>query len=129
LQLFRRLGAREGLLEIVANCVPELVWSLELAGGKFVMKTLASLLGVLALVSLVTACGPDMQAINAATDKANADATRAEAAANSAEASANQADAASKQAESAASGAEDAATRARNAADRLEAAFATTVTK
>ena len=106
----------------------ELAERLELVGG-YRMKTLVSLLGVLAVVSFVSACGPDMKAINAATDKANGDATRAEAAANSAAQSASQADAAAKQAEDAASGAEDAATRARNAADRLEAMFSTSVTK
>jgi ABC-type transporter Mla subunit MlaD len=96
------------------------------------MKKLAYTLGAMALFGLtvgLTACGPDMRTINNASEKAEADATQAEAAANSAEASANQADAAARQAETAASGAEDAVRRANDAVSRLEAYFASSVTK
>ena len=92
------------------------------------MKRMAYLLAGVALFT-VTACGPDMRTINNASEKAEADATQAEAAANSAEASANQADAAANQANQAASGAEDAVRRANDAVSRLEAYFASSVTK
>jgi hypothetical protein len=92
------------------------------------MKTMIYLLAGVALLG-VTACGPNMQVINNASEKAEADATQAEAAANSAEASASQADAAANQANQAASGAEDAVRRANDAVSRLEAYFASSVTK
>jgi len=95
----------------------------------FRMKTLASLLGIAALATLISACGPDMQVINDANGRAEASATKAEAAANTADQSAAAADAAAKKAEEAASGAEDAVRRANDAVARLEAAFATSVTK
>src|SRR5271166_2580986 len=93
------------------------------------MKTIVKMLGVVAAMALVTACGPDMKTINNATERAQADATKAEASANAAEASANQAAAAAQQADTAASGAEDAVRRANDAVSRLEAAFSTSVTK
>jgi ABC-type transporter Mla subunit MlaD len=92
------------------------------------MKTLVYTLAGVALFAM-TACGPDMRTINNASEKAEADATQAEAAANSAEASATQADAAANQANQAASGAEDAVRRANDAVSRLEAYFASSVTK
>jgi len=82
------------------------------------MKKIATMLGVLAAVAFLSACGPDMKTINAASDKAEADATQSEAAANSAEASAAQADAAAKKAEDAATGAEDSVRRANDAVSR-----------
>jgi hypothetical protein len=92
-------------------------------------KTIASVLGVVAMGAFMTACGPNMQTINNASERAEADATKAEASANAAEASANQAATAAQQAETAASGAEDAVRRANDAVSRLEAAFSTSVTK
>src|ERR1019366_1275742 len=85
-------------------------------------KTIASVLGVVAMGAFMTACGPNMQTINNASERAEADATAAEA-------SANQAATAAQQAETAASGAEDAVRRANDAVSRLEAAFSTSVTK
>lgn len=93
------------------------------------MKTLASALGILMMAGLLAACGPDMKVINDATSKAEGDVTRAESAAKSAEDASTQAEAAAKKAEDAAAGAEDAVRRANDAASRLEAAFATSVTK
>jgi ABC-type transporter Mla subunit MlaD len=96
------------------------------------MKTLTYALGALAIFGLsvgLTACGPDMRVINNASEKAEADATQAEAAANAAEASAAQADAAAQKADAAASGAQDAVNRANDAVSRLEAYFASSVTK
>src|SRR5579872_1576532 len=72
------------------------------------MKTMARLLVALTVGAMLASCGPDMQKINAAGDKAEADSTKAEASAQSAEQAAGQADAAARQAENAASGAEDA---------------------
>ena len=88
-------------------------------------KTIASVLGVVAMGAFMTACGPDMKVINNASERAEADATKAEASANAAEASANQAATAAAQADTAASGAEDAVRRANDAVSRLEAAFST----
>jgi hypothetical protein len=93
------------------------------------MKTIVKMLGVVAVTALVTACGPNMQTINNATDRAQADANKAEASANAAEASANQAATAASQAEAAATESEDAVRRANDAVSRLEAAFSTSVTK
>ncbi|MGH7221723.1 MAG: hypothetical protein ACRELF_00680 [Gemmataceae bacterium] len=93
------------------------------------MKTLATILGALAMAAMLSACGPDMKTINSATDRAQADATKAEAASNQAEASANQAESAAKQANDAAAGAQDAVARANDAVSRLEAEFASSVTK
>ena len=72
------------------------------------MKTLASLLGILAMAAFLSACGPDMNQINQASEKAEADVTRSEAAAKSAE---------------------DSVRKANDAVARLEAAFSTSVTK
>jgi formyltetrahydrofolate synthetase len=93
------------------------------------MKTLASLLGIVAMAGFISACGPDMKVINDATAKAQADVTKAEASAKGAEDSAAVADAAAKKAEDAAAGAEDAVRKANDSVARLEAAFATSVTK
>src|SRR5208337_2452526 len=93
------------------------------------MKTIVKVLGVVAVTALMTACGPNMQTINNASDRAQADASKAEASANAAEASANQAATAAQQSETAASDAEDAVRRANDAVSRLEAAFSTSVTK
>src|ERR1019366_729896 len=93
------------------------------------MKTIVKLFGVVAVTAFMTACGPNMQTINNASERAEADATKSEASANAAEASANQAATAAQQAETAASGAEDAVRRANDAVSRLEAAFSTSVTK
>jgi hypothetical protein len=92
------------------------------------MKKLIGALGILTLTAVV-GCGPNMQQINESSDKAEASATRAEAAAKSAEDAAAQAEAAAKKAEEAAAGAEDAVHKANDAVARLEAAFATSVTK
>jgi len=93
------------------------------------MKKLASALGILTIAVLMAGCGPNMEQINASNDKAENSATRAEAAAKSAEDSAAQAEASAKKAEEAAAGAEDAVHKANDAVARLEAAFATSVTK
>ncbi len=93
------------------------------------MKTLVSLLGILTIGALMVGCGPDMAQINSNSDKAEGSATRAEAAAKSAEDAEAQAEAAAKKAEDAAAGAEDAVHKANDAVARLEAAFATSVTK
>ena len=63
------------------------------------MKTTLKVLGVVAAMALVTACGPDMKVINEASERAEADANKAEASANAADAAANQAAAAAQQAE------------------------------
>ncbi|MGD0120805.1 MAG: hypothetical protein ABSD30_22280, partial [Candidatus Binatus sp.] len=62
------------------------------------MKTIVKVLGVAAVTALMTACGPNMQTIQNATDRAQADATKADASANAADASANQAATAAQQA-------------------------------
>jgi hypothetical protein len=93
------------------------------------MKTLASLFAILTMATFMTACGPDMNAINQLNDKAEASATKAEASAKNAEDSAALADASAKKAEDAATGAEDAVRRANDAVARLEAFFSTSVKK
>jgi methyl-accepting chemotaxis protein len=93
------------------------------------MKKLASLLGILSLAAFMAACGPDMNAINAATQKAETDANNANTAAQNAETSAQQAQAAAQKADQGATEAQDSVRRANDAVARLEAAFSTSVTK
>jgi hypothetical protein len=95
----------------------------------FRMKTLAVALGALALAGILSACGPNMATITTATNRAQADASKADSDATTAEQAANAADAAAKKASDDASAAEDASRRANDAVSRLEAAFATSVTK
>ncbi|MGH7935062.1 MAG: hypothetical protein ACREQN_18120 [Candidatus Binataceae bacterium] len=92
-------------------------------------KKLACLMGILAMVSFMAACGPDMNSINQSSQKAEADATRANAAATSAEQSSQQAQAAANQANQQVASAEDSVNRANDAVKRLEAAFSTSVMK
>ena len=93
------------------------------------MKKLVTLLGPLAAAAVMSACGPDMNAINQATQSAQASATRATAAAQSAENAANQAEAAAKQADDGANAAQASVARANDAVARLEAEFSSSVTK
>jgi hypothetical protein len=93
------------------------------------MKTLVTSLGILALAGLMAGCGPDMNAINQATQRAESDAQRASAAATSAEAASAQAQEAAKKADEEAAGAQEAVSRANDAVARLEAAFSSSVTK
>lgn len=93
------------------------------------MKTLASTLGILTLMAFMTACGPDMNAINQSTQTAESASTRAQAAAQSADQAANQASAAAQQADQAAAGAQSSADRAKNTVEALKNFFASTVTK
>jgi hypothetical protein len=95
----------------------------------FWMKTLATFLGILSLAAFMAACGPDMSAIDASTQKAESDASRAQAAATGAEGAAQQALAASQKADQEAASAQDSVRRANDAVARLEAAFSTSVTK
>jgi len=97
--------------------------------GGVLMKTLVTSLGILALAGLMAACGPDMNAINQATQRAESDAQRASAAATSAEAASAQAQDAAKKADEEAAGAQEAVSRANDAVARLEAAFSSSVTK
>jgi ABC-type transporter Mla subunit MlaD len=93
------------------------------------MKKLIGALGILSIAGLLAACGPDMKSINDSTSKAEASATRSDAAANNAEAAAAQSDAADRKAEEAATAAEASVSKANDSIARLEAAFATSVTK
>ncbi len=93
------------------------------------MKKLVTVFGVLAAAAVMTACGPDMNAINQSTQTAQSSATRAQAAAQNADNAANQAAAAAKQAEDEANAAQAAVARANDAVARLEAEFSSSVTK
>lgn len=93
------------------------------------MKKIASILGILALSGFMAACGPDMNLINQASQKAESAASRAGTAAQNAEASASQAQAAAQKADQGAASAQDSVRRANDAVARLEAAFSTSVTK
>jgi hypothetical protein len=93
------------------------------------MKTWAGVLGILAVAGALSACGPNMAVITENNRRAEAAASKADAAASSAEQAANAADAAAKKASEEASGAEDSARRANDAVSRLEAYFASSVTK
>jgi hypothetical protein len=93
------------------------------------MKTWVGVLGILAIAGVLSACGPDMKVIQENTNRAQAAASKAESDATAAEQSASSAEAAAKKASDDASQAEDAARKANDAVSRLEAAFATSVTK
>ena len=93
------------------------------------MKTWAGVLGILVVVGALSACGPNMAVITENNRRAEAAASKADSDASAAEQAANSAEAAAKKASEEASGAEDSARRANDAVSRLEAAFATSVTK
>jgi hypothetical protein len=93
------------------------------------MKTWVGVLGMLAMAGMLSACGPDMKVIQENTNRAQAAASKAESDATAAEQSATTAEAAAKKATDDATAAEDASRRANDAVSRLEAAFATSVTK
>jgi hypothetical protein len=93
------------------------------------MKTWAGVLGILFVVGAISACGPNMAVITENNRRAEAAASKADSDASAAEQAANSAEASAKQASEAASGAEDSARGANDAVSRLEAAFATSVTK
>jgi hypothetical protein len=95
----------------------------------FRMKTWVGVLGVLAVAGALSACGPDMKVIQENTNRAQAAAAKAGSDATAAEQSASSAEAAAKKATDDATAAEDASRRANDAVSRLEAAFATSVTK
>jgi len=93
------------------------------------MKTWVGVLGILAVAGALSACGPDMKVIQENTNRAQAAQAKAESDATAAEQSATTAEAAAKKASDDATAAEDASRRANDAVSRLEAAFATSVTK
>src|SRR5579883_949547 len=93
------------------------------------MKTWVGLLGIVAVAGMLSACGPDMKVIQENTNRAQAAQAKAESDATAAEQSATAAEAAAKKASDDATAAEDASRRANDAVSRLEAAFATSVTK
>ena len=88
----------------------------------------ATLLGILSLAGMISACGWQSTAEEAAK-KAEAASSRAQTAATSAESSAQAAKDAASKADQNAEAATDAANRAKDAADRVEAAFRSSVTK
>jgi len=93
------------------------------------MKKLARVLGIMTLGGLfITGCSYQTQ-IDQATSQAEASAQRAATAATTAQNSANQAAQSAKTAQEAAAGAEDSVKRANDAVARLEAEFASSVTK
>lgn len=93
------------------------------------MKKLVTVFGVLAAAAMMSACGPDMNAINQSTQTAQSAATRAQADAQSADNAATQAETAAKQADEGANEAQASVARANDAVARLEAAFSSSVTK
>ncbi|HEV3110779.1 MAG TPA: hypothetical protein VGY99_09825 [Candidatus Binataceae bacterium] len=93
------------------------------------MKTWVGVIGILAVVGALSACGPDMKVIQENTNRAQAAQAKAESDATAAEQSASAAEAAAKKATDDATAAEDASRHANDAVSRLEAAFATSVTK
>ncbi len=93
------------------------------------MRKLAGLLAGLAIAALVGGCSADTNLINQATAKAQTDATRAQSSAQSAEQSAQRAQAAAQRAATNAEGAQDSARKADDGVARLEAMFASSVTK
>lgn len=92
------------------------------------MKTLAKIFGIVLAVGLVSAC-TDQAAIKQSTEKAQASAQAAATAAQNAESAANGAQAAASKANDAANAAQADVGRANDAVARLDAAFATSVTK
>jgi hypothetical protein len=91
-------------------------------------KSVGFLAGIAALV-LISGCGPDMNAINQATTKAESGASRAQASATGAEQAAQRAQAAAQKAEGNATAADASAHKASDGVARLEAMFSTSVTK
>jgi hypothetical protein len=92
------------------------------------MKKVATIVGILSLTAMMSACGWQSD-VDKAASKAEAAASRAQTAATSAEASAQAAKDAASKADANAAAATDAANRAKDAADRVEAAFRASVTK
>jgi hypothetical protein len=92
------------------------------------MNKAATLLGILSLTGMISACGWQSD-VDKAASRAEAANGRASNAASSAEANSLLAQNASSKADANASAATDAANRAKDAADRVEAAFRASVTK
>jgi hypothetical protein len=92
------------------------------------MKTLASVIGILTLMLFMAACSSQSR-IDQATQQAESSAQSAATAATKAQKLANQAAQSAKRAQEASMGAQDSVHRATDAVARLEAAFASTVTK
>jgi uncharacterized protein HemX len=93
------------------------------------MKKLVSVLGILALGGVFAAGCSYQTQIDQATSQAEGSAQQASTAATNAQNSANQAAQSAKTAQEAAAGAEDSVKRANDAVARLEAEFASSVTK
>jgi hypothetical protein len=93
------------------------------------MKSLALMSGAFAIAAMLSACGPDMNAINQANGHAENAASRARAAATSADNAANMAQKSASAADAAVASAEQARDRADAAVKNLEEAFATSVRK
>jgi hypothetical protein len=93
------------------------------------MKKLVSVFGILALGGLFAAGCSYQKQIDQATSQAEGSAQSAATAATTAQNSANQAAQSAKTAQEAAAGSEDSVKRANDAVARLEAAFASSVTK
>jgi NADH:ubiquinone oxidoreductase subunit B-like Fe-S oxidoreductase len=93
------------------------------------MSKSVSLLAGLAVLVFISGCGPDMNLINQATTKAETDVSRAQTSAQNAEQAAQRAQAAAQKAEANATEAQASARKASDGVARLEAMFATSVTK
>lgn len=93
------------------------------------MKKLTLLLTGVAILISVCGCGPDKNLIAQATAKAQTDASRAQSSAQNAELAAQRAQASAQRAANNASAAAAAAQRADDGVSRLEAMFASSVTK
>ena len=93
------------------------------------MRKSVLLLAGLAILAFISGCGPDMNLINQATAKAEADVTRAQTSAQNAEQAAQRAQAAAQKAEANVAAAEAESRKASDGVARLEAMFATSVTK
>jgi hypothetical protein len=93
------------------------------------MKKLLSVLGILAIGGVVGAGCSYQSQIDQATSQADSSAQRAATASTNAQNSANAAAGSAKNAQEAAAGAQDSVKRANDAVARLEAEFASSVTK
>jgi hypothetical protein len=93
------------------------------------MSKSVRLLAGLAALAFISGCGPDMNLINQATTKAETDASRAQTSVQTAEQAAQRAQAAAQKTEANAGAAQASARKANDGVARLEAMFATSVTK